>query len=568
MKNSKSLATKFTILLLMILLIGQVGFVLFILSIRGSLVGLLNEHMVFAVIYQGILLSVVVLLVSIFFTRNIKKPLSDLSVAVSKAGAGDLTVIMQPTKNPEIAALIKSFNSLIARLKNTLQKLYSTTNDVTVAVKQINLIIDKVSEGTHNQVGVTEEVISAMEGADKLQKGILEDTQNLTGFSEENLSSLMQIKSTSEEITESSEQLFQSSSDAYSTIAEISSAAKAIAKSTQELSTSTEEITASIEQISANIKEVEDGTKESASLTSTVREIASERGMLTVADAMGGMEEIINSVDKTLELVRDLNLKSEDVEKVLTVITDVTKQTNLLSVNAAVLAAQAGEYGKGFSVVADEIRTLANRTASSAKEITDIVESIQKGITEVTNVTENSKIIVENGNTFVIRTGEALNDVIESAQKSAEMADTIQRATEEQVRGIVQIKESMEMIMLIVEHVTKATHEHEVGSEHLVSVVEKVKEVSETIKKGMQEQTSGIHLISRNLELTNEKIKHIADATSKHGKANEGTLFAADKIRAICNNTLTIAQEMSASFNTLYQEAEALKRDMKEFKFE
>jgi methyl-accepting chemotaxis protein len=237
-------------------------------------------------------------------------------------------------------------------------------------------------------------------------------------------------------------------------------------------------------------------------------------------------------------------------------------------VNAAILAAQAGEYGKGFSVVADEIKTLADRTAFSAKEITDIIKAIQKGITEVTHVTENSKIIVENGNALVVRTGEAFNDVIESAQKSAEMANTIQKATAEQVKGITQIMESMEMIMQIVEHVTKATHEHEIGSEYLVNVAEKVKEVSEVIKRGMQEQTSGIHLISRNLELTNERIKHIADATSEHGKANKETLFAADKIRAICNNTLTIAQEISTSFNILYQEAVTLKRDMEGFKIE
>jgi methyl-accepting chemotaxis protein len=280
------------------------------------------------------------------------------------------------------------------------------------------------------------------------------------------------------------------------------------------------------------------------------------------------MDEIIDSVDKTLELVRDLNIKSKDVEKVIEVIADVTKQTNLLSLNAAILAAQAGEYGKGFSVVADEIKTLADKTASSAKEITDIIKAIQNGITEVAHVTENSKIIVENGNALVIRTGEALNDVIEGAQKSAEMANTIQKATKEQVKGIVQIKESMEMITLTAEHVTKATHEHEIGSEHLLGVSEKVKEVSDLIKRSMQEQNVGIRMISKNLELTNEGIKQIADGTSEQGKTNDDILSAAERIRVICHNTLVIAQEMVASFNSLYQESEALSKDMEGFKLE
>lgn len=569
MKNNRFFVNTFTMSLFIIFLIGQgFGMFLFILLAQGGLIESLNEKVVFLAAYQGVLLLVTILLVTASFNRIIKSPLSDLNVAINSADAGDLTVAVQPAKNPEMAALTIGFNSLIAHIKDTLKKVFSTTNDVSAAIEQINLIIDRVTGGTHNQVEATKAVLSAMEDADKSQKEILESTRNLGEFSEENFSSLVQINATSEEITASSEQLFQASSDAHSTIAEMSSAAKSIAKSTEELSTSTEEITASIEQVSANIKEVENSTRESASQAELVKEIASDTGMLNVADAMEGMEEIIDSVDRTLELVNNLKAKSADVEKVLTVIDDVTKQTNLLSVNAAILAAQAGEYGKGFSVVANEIKTLADRTASSAKEITGIIESIQNGIAEVTLVTENSKIKVTNGNALVIKTGEGFSEVINSAQKSAEMAKTIRNATEEQVKGIVQMKESMDMILLMVEHVTKSTREHETGSEHLVSVTERVKNVSEVIKRGMKEQTAGIRLISKNLELTNTRIKQIADIASKHGKVNEDVLCAVQKIEGICNSTLTIAEEMSASFNTLLQESEILRKDMKGFKFE
>ncbi|MEF9426826.1 MAG: methyl-accepting chemotaxis protein [Candidatus Mariimomonas ferrooxydans] len=569
MKKNGFLVNTFTISLLIILLVGQgLGVFLFILLAQGGLIDQLNEKIVFLALYQGVLLIITLLLVTAFFNRTIKSPLSDLNAAVNDVDAGNLTIILQPAKNPGIAALITGFNSLTTHLKNILKKLFSTTNNVTTAIEQINLIIDRVTKGTHNQVEATKAVLSAMEDADKSQKEILESTRNLGEFSEENFSSLVQINATSEEITESSEQLFQASSDAYSTIAEISSAAKSIAKSTEELSTSTEEITASIEQVSANIKEVENNTRESASQTELVKEIASDTGMINVADAMEGMEEIIDSVDRTLELVNNLKTKSGDVEKVLTVIDDVTKQTNVLSVNAAILAAQAGEYGKGFSVVANEIKTLAGRTASSAKEITGIIESIQNGITEAMLVTENSKIKVTNGNALVVKTGEGFREVITSAQKSAEMAKTIRNATEEQVKGIVQMKESMDMILLMVEHVTKSTREHERGSEHLVSVTERVKDVSEAIKRGMKEQTAGIHLISKNLELTNTRIKQIADVASKHGKVNEDVLSAVQKIEGICNSTIIIAEEMSVSFNTLLQESEILRREMKGFKFE
>ncbi|GBE06546.1 methyl-accepting chemotaxis protein McpA [bacterium BMS3Abin10] len=526
------------------------------------------RHQLAAVIHQGVLSVIIVIFVLFFFRIHIKKPVSDLISVINRLVAGDLTVKMPAAKSLEIEDLTKSFNAMTGQVKGTLKKLYSTTNDVSMAIQQIKQISDKVIEGTDNQLAATQQVVASMASSDDAEKDILANTQNLSEFSEENLSSLMEIKSTSEEITESSEQLYKASSDSYSTIAELVAAAKAISKSAEELSVSTEQISASIEQINANTNEVDESTRDSAVFAAKVREIASEQGMLSVADAMGGMEEITNAVDTTLQLVRDLKLKSKSVEKVLSVIDDVTKQTNLLSVNAAILASQAGEYGKGFSVVADEIKTLADRTSASAKEITGIIKAIQRGVTQTTNVTESTKIIVERGNSLVIKTGEAFRDVINSAQQSSEMADRIHNAIAEQVRGISQIKEAMEMIMEAVGQVTGATHEHEIGSEHLIGVAENVKGIAEVIKKSMQEQTAGISLISKNLELANGKIRQIVESTSRHGRANEEILFAAEEIGGVCSSTHMITQDMISSFETLHKEAEALKKYMDGFKFE
>ncbi|MEF9438555.1 MAG: methyl-accepting chemotaxis protein, partial [Candidatus Mariimomonas ferrooxydans] len=238
----------------------------------GKINDRLFKHSVFAVMYQGVLLLIVVLLI-LSFNRNVKRPLSELRAALSRVAEGDMAVTIQPTGNMEIDGLINGFGALIYRLKKTLQKLHTSTNDVTAAIRQINLIINKVKEGTHNQANATAEVIMAMEGTDKYQKDILENAQNLGGFPEENLTSLMEIKVTSEEIKNNSEQLSKSSSATLSTVAEMSAAAKAIAQSTDELSASTEEIAVSIEQISANTKQVESNTSESSALTSRVREI-------------------------------------------------------------------------------------------------------------------------------------------------------------------------------------------------------------------------------------------------------------------------------------------------------
>lgn len=526
----------------------------------------LFKRMVSGVIYQGILSVVIILLVWNFFNRDIRRPISDFDAAVSKVGTGDLTVTIQPKKNMEMMMLTKGFTSLTARLKNIVQKLYSTTNDVTMAIKQINFVADRIAEKTNNQVDATEEVISAIEKAGESQRRVLDSTHNLMGFSQENLSSLTQVKSATEEINEKTKQLFQPSLEVYSSIGEMLAAAKKVIKNTEKLLVSTEETSSAVEQINASLKEVESSTKESERLATEVEKVLSDVEKTTLNDAVNSMGDVEVAVNKNLELVRNLETKSKDVEKILNVVNDVTKQTNLLSVNAAVLAAQAGEYGTGFAIVGDEIKTLADRTASSAKEITNIIKSIQGEIAEAIHVTENSKRIVKDSKDLIIKMSTAIDNVLERAQKSSEMTKTIQRATEEQVKGIAQINEAMDMITVLVARVTETVRGQENKSGHLLDNAEKLKEISEIIGRIIQEQNTGIDMISRNLEFTNKIIEGVDDATSKQGKTNKEILDVANKIKIICNDTLTITQEMAASFNNLYKETETIKKDMEGFK--
>jgi methyl-accepting chemotaxis protein len=165
-----------------------------------------------------------------------------------------------------------------------------------------------------------------------------------------------------------------------------------------------------------------------------------------------------------------------------------------------------------------------------------------------------------------MKTGEAFREVIDLAHKSAELAKIIQKATEEQVEGVTRINDSMDMIRMIVEDVTRATHEQEQGSDQILNVTEKVKEISVIMKRGLEEQNTGINMISKNLELTNGKVKHIINAAAEQEKTNKELLLSVEKIRAICNNTLSITQEMTVSFNSLHQEAKNLMKDMEGFK--
>jgi len=505
--------------------------------------------------------------------KRIARPLSDLVERVTKVADGDLRISIDHSSKGktgvhEVGMLSKGLNFLTQKIRGAIRNLHSTSSDVIMAIKQINITLRKVTDATNSQFRFTENVVSAMKKADTAQKETFDSANSLSNFSSENLSSLLEIRSTSERIAENTNQLFQSLIDTHTTVLEMSATAKEIAYSAEELSSSTEETSAAVEEISATVKEVENSAKGSARHASQVTKVVSEVGMMSVIDAVEGMEKISESIEKSSELMERLGARSKDIEKILSVIKNVTEQTNLLSLNAAILAAQAGEYGKGFSVVADEIGALADRTASSTKEISNIIRTVQAEMAEAINVAQNSKQIAHEGNALVMKIGDAFRETLHISEKSSEMASTIERATAEQSRGIIQIKEAIGTMRMMVEHVAKSTHEQELGSKRILDVIENVKNMSELVNKGMQEQAAGIHLMSKNLELANDKIKQIADSSSEQKKTNEGILIAIEEIKAAGDSTVSVINEMSTSFRMLYQEAEALKKGIEGFKFE
>ncbi|MEK7823320.1 MAG: methyl-accepting chemotaxis protein, partial [Nitrospirota bacterium] len=213
----------------------------------------ISKYIIFGTIYCGVLLIVVIFLVSEFFSKNIRKPISDFSVAAGKVAAGDFTVTVQPEKNPEMKILTDGFNSMTSNLKNIFQKLYFTVNGITITVKQLNLFVDRIVKRTGKQTDATESVISAMEKAEDSQKKILNNTHDLAAFSQDNLSSFGQMDATTKEISEMTKELSLYSSEVYFTSANILAEAKTITKEAEEFLKSTEGISSSIEDNKSDV---------------------------------------------------------------------------------------------------------------------------------------------------------------------------------------------------------------------------------------------------------------------------------------------------------------------------
>ncbi len=239
-----------------------------------------------------------------------------------------------------------------------------------------------------------------------------------------------------------------------------------VLRSTHQVATAAEELSAVSEQTNQGIREQLSQTDQVATavneMSATVQEVArsaastsdatrsaqeeSHTGHRVVQDTVRTINTLAEDIRGTAVSVRKLGADSENIGKVLDVIRAVAEQTNLLALNAAIEAARAGEQGRGFAVVADEVRTLAGRTQQSTQEIQSIIASLQNGARQAVQAMEASETRTDEGVSMAARAGDALEAITRSVTTIADMSAQIASAAEEQTvvaeeinRNILQI---------------------------------------------------------------------------------------------------------------------------------
>jgi methyl-accepting chemotaxis protein len=532
--------------------------------------GKINESikriMIITTIYQGIILIAVAVIMTFLFYRNIKVPVLRINRAIESISNGDLTVDIPDMRDQDIGSIARGITFLEEKLTMMISKFNSTTVNISMAVKQVEVMYNNIIDGVTKQSNAVKDAIKSAQEASKAQSEITVNTEKLSNFSSENVSSLLEMKATAAEIASNNQRLYKATEDTHSAVMQLTRAAKVVTENSNEGVASIEDTSASVKEVGASIKEVDDHAKDSAKMAEKVREITSDVGMLAIVNAVEGMDKIANEVKNSADIIEQLGKRSTKIEKVLSVIKDVTEQTNLLSLNAAILAAQAGEYGKSFSVVANEISALSQRTASSTREIGGIVKTIQKDIKDAVRSIDSAKGIVDEGNALVYKVGDVLKEILTASEHSSDMTGAIERATKEQTHGLSQITAAIDEVRGIIKVIARSTGEQQNALEYLLEGSGEIKEVADISKRGTEEQALGTGVISKNLEDANDKITQISHANMNQMKYKDDIFAAMSHINKLGMSTKKDIEEVSRSLSTLFEEIAILKKDMGVFK--
>ncbi len=389
-------------------------------------------------------------LVAIFFgiavawviARGVSRPIVEIARTAERIAVGDINQEITISQRDEVGQLAESFRNLTSYMKGLAGAAQS------IAANDLTIHIEPKSE------------------KDVLGQSFKTMITNLSGMIRQLADNARELVSAATEISSSSEQM--------------SKGAKDQADQVTQVGTAVEEMTATILESSKNAGDASTAARGASETALTGGQIVNE--------TIQGMQKIAQVVRDSANSITQLAKSADQIGEIIGVIDDIADQTNLLALNAAIEAARAGEQGRGFAVVADEVRKLAERTGKATGEITEMIKGVQSETAGAVNSMQAGLQQVDRGRELADNAGNSLNEIVTMAQRVTDMIAQIATASEEQSAAAEQISKN-------IEHINTVTRETATGAEQSAAAAEELNRQAE----GLQQMVSRFKLDGGNL---------------------------------------------------------------------
>jgi len=493
-------------------------------------------------------------------------PIAHISAYAQKIAEGDLSVKGEAgTRRDELGRLLLSFEAMAGNLSAMIMRIRTAFQGVQKDTESLSTILEKNLENNRDQVGKTEEVQESLGSIQTSSSEVAGLMEGLSQLAEEVSSSVLQMVANIDQIAQNAEGLTDAVNTAASTLTENVASTREIETSAATLNQYVEETSTAMAEMEGTIRQVEQNATETKKATEAVMKEA-RSGSDAVEHSEGVIRQLQESFSSTVDAVRLLGQRSEEVGNILSVIDEVMEQTHLLALNAAIIAAQAGEHGKSFAVVAGEIRALAEKTSLSTREIAEIISSVQTEVQAAVESVSAQSALVEQTVEVTSDTRTALGRIKASVAPSLSMVQEIARATGEQARAAEGIVKSTETLRDLSHQLQHATSEQRGGSEQVLEATDRIRSLADEVKRATREQSAGSTLIRQAMESLTNSAGQVLQQMQQQGAASQEVERLMETFSAANRSNMSSLQEASDQVEGLMKRAETVAREMAQFR--
>jgi methyl-accepting chemotaxis protein len=514
----------------------------------------------FYTLLVSLLTTVVFSAASVILARDVTVPLRELSTVSRELSLGNFEVAPRVFADDEVGELADSFGETRQNLRRLLGRVGGSGSTITDGVRVITGGTESLLVRSKDQTELTESSSMALENVRGGISGVLGAADGVSDLTQDASSRALELQASAEEVARSMDYLFQSVEKTSSSTTEMNATMVEMSKRTEVLAGIGDEVLSFVAEMDSTVTELRSTSQSTAEIAQQVR-VDAEAGGVAVNRSVEGITASHEVAMSTARTIDELQSSVGQITQILSVIEEVANRTNLLSLNAAIIAAQAGEQGAGFTVVADEIRELAERTRGSTKEIGSIIKAVQLGSKQAVAKMHEGVAQVEGNVRLAQEAAASLSKIVGSATQSYEMATRISRALEEQSRASGRLHEVTSRMSDHIAEINRATTEQARGTQLLAQESERVRDIAAQVKNATEEQSSAGRGITTALERIAEDARAMRDLLERQ-------LEETDRIADASRTMLDIAQQNDAMAREFNSTVQSLVRSGSEFESE
>jgi ABC-type transport system substrate-binding protein/methyl-accepting chemotaxis protein len=487
--------------------------------------------------------------------------------ALARIAQGDLVLRIngsRPGQTREGQTLLFHLDALTRRLRYIVGRLQRAADSIEAVVGEVLRGTQAVSAGVIDEAKSVEETSSSISEINASMHLVGGSLQHLSSLTQSTSTSIMQMATSINQVSQNADELAQFVEETASAIEQMAVSVRKVAESTEALAESAEKTARSMEAIDNSTRRIGESVNETTVLADEVARSA-DAGSELVAETATSMTKIKEAIDAATESITRLGRRSEQIGEVTHVINEIADRTQLLALNAAILAAQAGSQGRGFRIVADEIKELSERTAASTREIEEMIKAVREDVTETVERVAVGGERADEGVDLASRASVLLTEIREKTNAASDRIRLIADATAIQASESHTVLEAADLVRQQARGIERATSEQALTSRHIGERALHMSELTEQVRRATGEQAQVSKYIAETMEELTLIVEQIRAASDEQSSGADQVLRAIETIKEVVGRNQASISGINSAVDLLVREAELLNREVEAF---